>query len=112
MIPLIEQLEEIKYLLEGKMTMGDLFKSQPGDDPDPAQGQRDIHHAARENPYPPLKRPPKPMSKKKHKKLPKRRGSKRGVGRDRPGPPFDKWLQPKPFKPDDPDAPKYTPGTL
>ena len=100
MISLIEQLEEIKYLLEGKMTLGDLLKN-PGPDPDPPE----THH-----PFP--RKAPKPMSKKNHKKLPRRRGSKRGVGRDRPGPPFDKWLQPKPFKPDDPDAPKYTPGTL
>lgn len=55
------------------------------------------------------KRSSKPISKEEHKKLPKRRGSKRGVGRDLP-PPFNK-LRRKPSSdddPDEPDAPQYT----
>lgn len=46
-----------------------------------------------------------PMSKKKHQKLPKRRGSKRGKGRDIP-PHWPKWER---FPEDDPDKPdRYT----
>ena len=98
MISLIEQLEYIKLFLEARRPMK-VTPIMRGDDAPPSQH----HHVS-------LRKAPKPMSKEKHKNLPKRRSSKGGL-RASDDPPFFGWgrtdKSPK-DDPDKPDGPEYT----